>query len=131
LKAISSGDLVLVRLTLVLPEGADFLVIADPLPAGLEAIQLDFLTSGASLGQRVSNAVTAPGHAPLDPDYTEIRDREVRAFFGHVGAGVREYRYVARAVTPGRFAAPRARAELMYHPEVAAFTDGPYLMIRP
>jgi uncharacterized protein YfaS (alpha-2-macroglobulin family) len=54
----------------------------------------------------------------------ELRDREVRAYVTHVAPGVYEYRYLARAVTAGRFAAPRARVELMYHPEVSALSDG-------
>ena len=67
----------------------------------------------------------------LRASFTEVRDREVRAYFDHLTPGVHEFRYLARAVTPGLFGAPRARAELMYHPEVAAFTDGPTLRIGP
>ncbi|TPW09597.1 MAG: hypothetical protein FD129_2151, partial [bacterium] len=109
-----------------------FLVLADPLPAGLEPVQLDFRTAGRDAARRLG-ARKARGHSggDLHPTYTEIRDREVRAYFDHLRPGVHEFRYLARAVTPGLFGAPRARAELMYHPEVSALTSGPSLRIEP
>jgi|GEM_PF-2535415 len=127
---LTSGDLVVVRLTLVAPEALDHLVLSDPLPAGLEPVQLDFRTSTLEAGRRLE-ARKRPGRSGfgLHASFTEVRDREVRAYFDHLSPGVHEFRYLARAVTPGLFGAPRARAELMYHPEVAAFTDGPTLRI--
>lgn len=125
-----SGDLVLVRLTVVLPEAVDFLVVADPLPAGLEPVQLGFATTSNDAARRMSTAPAArPGGATLRDDWRELRDREVRAYADHVEPGVWEYRYLARAVTPGQFGAPRARAELMYRPEVVAFSDSPPFVV--
>ena len=129
---LTAGDLVLVRLTLVLPEEADFLVVADPLPAGLEPVQLGFVTTAREAADRLlQTGVYEPGRQGLPTLHEEQRDREVRAFTGYVPAGVYEYRYIARAITPGRYAAPRARAELMYHPQVMALTDGPTIEVRP
>lgn len=129
---LTSGELVVVRLTLVVPEALNFLVLADPLPAGLEPVQLEFRTSSQEAGRRMnSTARSDRRESGLRPSFTEVRDREVRAYFDQVSPGVHEYRYLARAVTPGQFGAPRARAELMYHPEVAAFTDGPTVTIAP
>ena len=46
-----------------------------------------------------------------------MRDDRVEAFASLVWDGVYTYRYVARALTPGRFVAPPPRAEEMYAPE--------------
>lgn len=129
--AIRPGDLVLVRLTLVLPEEASFLVLADPLPGGLEPVDLEFrTTSRQAVRAMTGNQAGIARHAGLPASYREQRDREVRVFADHVPAGVYEYVYLARAVTAGRFAAPAARAELMYHPEVIALTDGPWFEVQ-
>jgi uncharacterized protein YfaS (alpha-2-macroglobulin family) len=96
----------------------------------LEPVHLGFVTSGRAAAEELLDPGSyVAGHAPFPETFDEQRDREVRAYADHLEAGVFEYRYLARAVTPGRFAAPRARAELMYHPEVLALTDGPWLTI--
>jgi hypothetical protein len=131
-RRFGQGDLVLVRLTLVTGEEADYLVVADPLPAGLEPVHLGFLTTGRSLWHRLHGAERGQtDRARFPASFDEQRDREVRAYADHVDPGVYEYKYLARAVTPGRFSAPPARAELMYHPEVVALTDGLLVEILP
>ncbi|HEX7880895.1 MAG TPA: hypothetical protein VF720_15900, partial [Candidatus Eisenbacteria bacterium] len=127
--ALTSGDLVLVTLTLVVPEALDFVVMADPLPAGLEPVQLDFRISGEQAARELGRRREGRRAGGLYASWTEMRDREVRVYFDHVPPGVHDFQYLARAVTPGVFGATRARAELMYHPEVAAFTDGPVVRV--
>jgi hypothetical protein len=125
---VKSGDLVVVRFGIVTPRDADFLVLADPLPGGLEPVDLSFETTGRGLARRFQDDRSyedrPAGRRRLPVSHEEVRDREARFFADHVPAGVYEHRYLARAVTRGRFAAPQARLELMYHPEVTGLTEG-------
>ena len=50
-------------------------------------------------------------------DHQNLRDDRVEAFSALVWEGVYDYRYVARATTPGTFVVPPPRAEEMYSPE--------------
>jgi len=50
-------------------------------------------------------------------DYQELLDRGALAFSEEVPYGVYTYRYVARAITSGRFTAPPPKVETMYAPE--------------
>jgi uncharacterized protein YfaS (alpha-2-macroglobulin family) len=52
----------------------------------------------------------------------ERHDDRVVAYAPWVPAGIHRFEYLARATTPGKFAAPPARAELMYDPEVHGMT---------
>jgi hypothetical protein len=50
-------------------------------------------------------------------DHQNLRDERVEAFSSLLWEGVHEYRYVARATTPGTFVVPPTKAEEMYAPE--------------
>ena len=50
-------------------------------------------------------------------DHQNLRDDRVEAFSSLLWEGVHEYRYVARATTPGAFVVPPPKAEKMYAPE--------------
>ena len=58
----TEGDLVRVRLRVTLPSERSFVVVDDPLPAGLEAIDLSLRTAGGLRG---------PGVAEPEGDATE------------------------------------------------------------
>jgi uncharacterized protein YfaS (alpha-2-macroglobulin family) len=127
-----AGDLVLVDLIVVTPDPREQVVIDDPLPAGLEAVQAGFETTAQTL------SVTEPGaegdqvdeEANDDVDaraagrtynasyyHREIKDDRVLTFVEHMAAGMYHYRYLARATTIGTFVVPPTRAECMYEPE--------------
>lgn len=90
------------------------LLLVDPVPAGLE-IENANLTEGAStaglgwLKQEVS------------PVHTEARDDRYVAAFERPGGSDQKLTYtvayIARAVSPGRYVAPAAVIEDMYHPD--------------
>ncbi len=128
----AAGDIVLVDLLVVTPDPREQVVIDDPLPAGLEAVDATFATTTQSL------EVTEPGGAGDQGDeeastddarandratnwtsyHREIKDDRVLTFVEHMPAGMVHYRYLARATTFGRFVVPPTRAECMYAPEV-------------
>jgi alpha-2-macroglobulin len=128
----NASDLVLVDLLVVTPDPREQVVIDDPLPAGLEAVQANLATTARDL------AVTEPGDEGDEGDIEEARDADERAaghtfqrswyhrelhddrvltFVDRMAAGMYHYRYLARATTPGRFVVPPTRAECMYEPE--------------
>ena len=128
---VTGGDLVLVDLIVVTPEPREQVVIDDPLPAGLEAVEASLATAASS-----QSAVVEPDGAADHGDeevatddarangrafnhsyyHREIRDDRVLTFVEHMAAGMYHYRYLARATTFGHFVAPPTRAECMYDP---------------
>jgi hypothetical protein len=152
LERAKAGDPVRIELTIIVPRTATDVVLEDPLPAGLEPIVLDFQTTARSLGlamaQREWGAqgmemgwegegdgeYAPPGGAGGEPGApgasvgvfpaieVERHDDRVVAYAPWVPAGIHRFEYLARATTPGKFAAPPARAELMYDPEVHGST---------
>ena len=134
---IKAGTLVKVNLTLVARDRATFVVVDDPLPAGLEGQNSRFQTTlqdvGANLGPGyggeyglggVIGKMVGPSRWYSDwwwPwwswDHTELRDDRLLLFADRLPAGVYTYSYLARATTIGEFKLPPIHAEGMYTPE--------------
>jgi uncharacterized protein YfaS (alpha-2-macroglobulin family) len=143
----SGGDLVLADLIVVTPSPREFVVLEDPLPAGLEAVDARLATTAAWLAVPESggepgsvDAVEtaeeyedelAHGRAFLPSWYRrEIRDDRVLFFVDHMAAGMYHYRYIARATTLGKFVVPPTKAEEMYSPEVFGRTGATLVEVR-
>jgi hypothetical protein len=130
----SGGDLVLGEVIVVVPSPREFVVIDDPLPAGLEAVDARLATTGRGLDVDRDSSVndgddndqgdtaaddTAMGRKPRSSEFVrEVRDDRVLFFADHLDAGMYRYRYLARATSIGAFALPPTKAEEMYTPEV-------------
>lgn len=108
-----AGDMVQVTLRLTSPATRNYVVVDDPLPAGLEALNAAFLTTNPDLMQN-----TGSGQWWGSFNHTEIRDDRVLLFADYLNRGEHTYTYVARATTPGTFIHPPVQAELMYQPEI-------------
>jgi uncharacterized protein YfaS (alpha-2-macroglobulin family) len=110
-----------VRITVVIPDDRYDVAIDDPLPAGLEAVNMAFDTTAT---QRWSGALDEQrldfGNfwALFAFEHREMRDDRVVAFARHAPAGVYDLTYLARATTIGRFIATPTHGEEMYAPEV-------------
>lgn len=103
---IKAGSRVKVTVTMTAPANRYHVALVDPLPAGLEVI----------------NPVLKGGQQSQDShaywyQHENLRDDRVEAFTYRLSGGTYQYSYYARAITPGQFTAPPARAEQMYHPE--------------
>jgi uncharacterized protein YfaS (alpha-2-macroglobulin family) len=126
---VKAGARVRVKLTMVAPSRRYHVALVDPLPAGLEAQNPTFATTGALPAGVDDENVTVmgapglgyPGHwwwwTRLWYEHQNLRDERVEAFTSLLWEGVYSYSYVARATTPGRFVVPPPKAEEMYHPE--------------
>ncbi|MEM1008100.1 MAG: hypothetical protein AAGJ35_03765, partial [Myxococcota bacterium] len=110
-----------VRLRVVAAGRRYYVALVDPLPAGLEAVNLSFKTSASTaLSSAIDNKIydTRSWYSFFAFSHQEKRDSMVNLFANILPAGVYEYTYVARATTLGKFVIPPTRAEEMYHPEV-------------
>ena len=138
---IAAGDLVKVRLSLVVPDTSYYLMVEDPLPAGLEAVNGSLnTTSDSERPPNPQGSVGDGGDSSTNPssgiagsrgsDYgyfpwwrywgvfsrVEVRDDRVALFADSVGPGTYSYEYFARATTPGTYMAQPAEAKLLYFP---------------
>jgi uncharacterized protein YfaS (alpha-2-macroglobulin family) len=137
--SVAAGDLVRVRLRITVPGQRHFVVVDDPLPAGLEAVDPTLRTE-APLGafeppaqwQDAEDEPNEPGWAFgrwywgqwSAFDHKELRDDRVVHFATMLYKGVWTASYLARATTPGTFIMPPAHAEEMYNPAVNGRTGG-------
>jgi uncharacterized protein YfaS (alpha-2-macroglobulin family) len=148
------GSLVRVRLRIRLPAERRFLALEDPLPAGLEAVDLSLRTAGLP-GPAAGAAAQSPeGEEEEAPeqgdnylfgwyygywdsgwwspfDHRELRDDRVVYVATYLWAGTYTATYVARATTPGVFVRPPAHAEEMYNPAVQGRSDGGIFTVTP
>jgi len=104
------GDYVRVTVRVAVPVARRFVVIEDPVPAGLEPMNFGLTTESQA-------AAAALGIDTGPMDHGEIRDDKVVFAMNDLSPGLYRYSYLTRAVTPGRFVVPPARAEEMYHRE--------------
>jgi uncharacterized protein YfaS (alpha-2-macroglobulin family) len=110
------GDTVVVTLRVKANEARRYVVVEDPLPAGLEAIDTTLATAGRSFGARRIFKKTSWY------DHKELRDDRALFFRDHMQPGTLTYRYLARVTSAGAFMTPPTKAEEMYTPEVFGHT---------
>jgi uncharacterized protein YfaS (alpha-2-macroglobulin family) len=127
------GDLLLARLTIIAPNDMHYVVVDDPLPAGLEAIDQSLLTS-------VQKGIpTQLGWDDLEKhgwgwwlfDHVELRDEKVVLSAEYLPAGTYVYTYLVRAITPGEFQTIPTIAQEFYFPEVYGRGEGALFAIKP
>jgi uncharacterized protein YfaS (alpha-2-macroglobulin family) len=127
------GDLLLARLTIVVPNSLHYLVLDDPLPAGLEAVDQSLQTSPQ---------VTAPDRYDYDSiwergwgwwyfDHVELRDERVVISADYLPPGTYVYTYLVRASTPGEYRVIPPTAQEFYFPEVYGRGDGSLFTVAP
>jgi uncharacterized protein YfaS (alpha-2-macroglobulin family) len=130
-----AGDLVLVDLLLESAEPRKQVVLDDPLPAGLEALDTSFETTSRAATDAAAadvrdesderpGALSGIGAAfQTAAHHRDVHDDRVLTFFEDLPAGIYHLRYLARATAIGSFVVPPTRAECMYTPEVSGRTE--------
>jgi uncharacterized protein YfaS (alpha-2-macroglobulin family) len=136
--SIAEGQLVRVRVRITVPDERHFVVVDDPLPAGLEAVDLSLRTV-SPLGPRFTDYDPAMEEASSESswwygswdsglwspfDHKELRDDRVVYSATVLWKGAHMATYLARATTAGTFVVPPAHAEEMYNPGVNGRTGG-------
>ncbi len=119
---IQAGDVLQIELEYSVPQTGYHVVIDDPIPAGLEAIDASLKTTSTRYGSPSQSRQTRG----RDDDWwswgnpinhTELRDDRVALFGDEVRPGKYTYSYMVRATTSGTYLWPAAKISLMYEPE--------------
>ena len=132
---IKVGDLVKVTVFLeVAGKGQRYVVLDDPLPAGLMALNTAFKIEEPIPEWEESeddfDYLTADGTMRFRPNYFEIRDDRVVAFRDQVFSGPQRFEYYCRAVCEGKFIAPATRVAAMYSPGVNGYSPQGELTVK-
>jgi uncharacterized protein YfaS (alpha-2-macroglobulin family) len=125
------GDLVKVRLTVVVPDDLHYIVINDPLPAGLEAVDASITTDTAVPTKYTVQDYNERGYGWWYFDHTELRDEKVVLSADYLPAGTYVYTYVARASTAGTFNVIPTTASEFYFPDVGGRGAGSQFVVKP
>ncbi len=116
------GDVIAVKLTVVVPNDMVYFIVEDPLPAGIEALDTSLKTTTKTVEGPQAEEVTAqtsPWPAwRWTPTHAELRDDKTVLFETHLAPGTYEFTYQARASLPGEYLTLPPTAYQMYFPEV-------------
>jgi len=119
--SIPVGEAVAFDLTLRNRAPLSYVAIEVPVPAGLEPV-LDNLGKGHGASGLAGEGGSITSHEERRPD-------RVLLFIDQLSAGEHRHTVALRAITPGEFALPPARAEAMYMPEIYGRTTGARLVV--
>jgi len=114
------GDIIQVRLSIVVPNSLHYVVIDDPLPAGAEAVNPELSTS-----QTIGTEAGLDLGSPLSRGWgwwyfsnIEFRDERVVMYSSFLPAGAYEYVYTMRASVEGEYNVIPTTGQEFYFPEV-------------
>jgi uncharacterized protein YfaS (alpha-2-macroglobulin family) len=131
LTEIRKGELVQTRITVVVPDSVHYVVVDDPLPAGLEAVDSSLLTSVEVPQSYSSDDLIRKGWGWWYFNHIGIRDEKVELSADYLPAGTYVFTYLARANTVGTFQVIPVTAQEFYFPDVAGRGDGTIFIVKP
>ncbi|NEQ97291.1 MAG: alpha-2-macroglobulin family protein [Cyanothece sp. SIO2G6] len=103
-----AGQVFDIGLEIITDHPVNHVVITDPLPAGLEAVDTTFQTA---------TNYFQPQADSWQIRYQTIAKDKVQSYADHLETGVYSLHYLVRSVTPGTFSWPGAETHLQYAPE--------------
>ncbi len=109
---LTRGDVIRVTLTVVASADRNWVVIADPVPAGATVI--------GSLGGQSEMLAEGGESAGSQPSYIERGRDAWRGYFAWLPRGTHAVSYTMRLNAAGRLQLPPSRVEAMYSPEIRA-----------
>jgi len=146
ISAAKLGETVRVTVTVMVKSDHAYVVVEDPLPAGLEPVdarlknvdpalkaQLDNELAQAAQRQFGGDAYFAPWYRWYYSPWHQVDLRDDRAVLSAtwLSKGVYEYVYYARATAPGDFFVAPAHAAETYFPEVFGRSDSSRFVVTP
>ncbi len=127
---IERGELVKVRLTVVVPAAVHYIAINDPLPAGLEALDASLATDTAVPSSYTAQDYKERGWGWWYFTHTELRDEKVVLSADYLPAGTYVYTYLARASSAGTFNVIPPTASEFYFPDVGGRGAGSVFVVK-
>jgi len=126
------GDLLIARLTMVIPRSLNYVLIDDPLPAGLEVVNSNLAGyPGGSVSGKISCGCYNSWWDSWRFEHAELRDERVVLSASSIPAGTYAYTYVVRASTPGTFHVMPPTGQEFYSAEVYGRGDGSVFEVTP
>lgn len=122
-----AGETYKVTLSVVTPAQRRFVVLEDPVPAGMEVVQTTFETESDSMRDLLKSGGANPWWSF---NHFETYDNRVLLFADSLGGGEHTYEYLVRARLPGTYSLPATKVEEMYHPEVFGTTSVQKVTVR-
>lgn len=130
---VDAKEMVVVDLLVVAPAARRFVVVDDPLAAGLSAFDSSLATSSQEIaqleGKQLGDAGVRVSGFSSAWHRRELRDDRALFFIDEMPAGMYHFRYLARAHTPGAYVVPPTRVMEMYQPEVYGRTAATQLTV--
>ncbi len=127
---IERGELVKVRLTVVVPAAVHFVVVNDPLPAGMEAINSALAGDTAIPSSYTAQDYKERGWGWWYFSHIELRDEKIVLSADYLPAGTYVYTYIARASTAGTFKVIPPTAAEFYFPDVGGRGAGSIFIVK-
>jgi uncharacterized protein YfaS (alpha-2-macroglobulin family) len=124
---VGAGVVTKVTLTISTSQDRNFIVVDDPVPAGLEIVNTSFQTSGTNLAEQEQNRNDWWVWNPFR--HREMYDDHALFFADYLPAGSYTLTYLVRATSYGTFQMPATRAEGMYEPEVFGQTSSKVIRV--
>ncbi|MEW6350296.1 MAG: MG2 domain-containing protein [Thermodesulfobacteriota bacterium] len=136
---IRVGDVLRITLEFQVPKSTtggrwgnvEYLVLEDPVPAGVVPINTELATEAKIGPQQQPQEREYTGFNDMHPTHFEFRDDGVRVFKNRVWTGGHKYSYLARVVSEGDFWMRGSRVSLMYDPDVFGKTTGRKVKVLP
>ncbi len=140
-QSASQGEQVMVRLRLVVPHEAYYVVIEDYIPAGAEVINLSLKTTQQGFDIYGNELKPGPEYDPADPFASgwgwwlfgapQIYDERIAWTASYLPAGTYELTYRLTTLQLGEFRVLPARAYQFYFPDVQGNSAGATFTIEP
>jgi alpha-2-macroglobulin len=118
---LNAGEVFEIEVEMITDHPVNHVLITDPLPAGLEAVDTTFQTNSAYFQARGSS---------WQLNYQKIHKDRIVAYSDRLDAGVYVMNYLVRAVTPGVFQWPGVEARLQYTPEEFGRSSSAMLQVK-
>jgi hypothetical protein len=122
LTEVKVGENLHAKMTVIVPENRNYVMIEDFLPAGLEGIDFNLKTSEQALND--SESCEYECYRNWYFNHNEVRDDRVMYFADYLPKGVYEIDYYVRSTSTGKFADLPVIAQETYYPEVFGRSAG-------
>lgn len=124
------GDLLHVRLTIVAPSALYYVAVADPLPAGFEAVDSTLQTDTTVPSTITIAGLKERGWGWWYFDSIQIQDEKISLAADYLPAGTYVYTYLVRASNRGTFNVMPPSAFEFYFPDVNGHGAGDVFIVK-